>query len=1003
MKTIFTSILTGGIFFLTLNCMSQPIRSFLNPASPRDINDLRDEKVKENLRSRIKHNQTSRIDSKIRVKDDLSAPDWNWAITVGGKGGAAASDIAFDVANNYYVIGTFNGSVNFGSQIKTSLGLWDCFIAKYNSSGDLIWVQQIPAGTNQSCNGVGISLDASNNIYITGHFNGTLTFGTSSIISSGGFDAFIARFDNGGNFIWAKKYGSLTNDEKVVGMATDPSGYSYIAGNAPGGQFLVKYNSDGQYLWETHTTAYVTDIAYGSSGIFLTGYIEGTTTFGSIMLTPPTNNYSAFVSLQDPSGVFSGANYVYSTDGESYGTSIVVDNSGNIFGAGWFYGTIYFPYANYFMLTNYDEPYFVAKFDLTGNCQWATQVTSNTYYGYADFQILPDKNGNVYAYGYYDNNFTFGTSSMTTPGNFIAKIDSAGNPKWAINRSFTANKSCISGNDKIVQTGAASYNVFLSSCDLSGSSEWTNLTTSDGGSGDCWYTISVDSTGNSYLHGRFSGTTNFLGDTVTGNGAYVAKISGDSVLRWIKTLNLASSNLTIDPSGIITDKTNNSYVWGTFSDSLNVEGTWITKRNPGGIMGYLVKYDNDGNFKWVRSFSCSGSLLGVGGIATDTSGNILIAGQYSGILTIGSYTFPSISSLYNSFFAKYTPNGDLLFAKTFSGSSSYSYWRIWTRSIACDKQNNILLTGQFYDTVNFGTTILKSLGGYDIFIAKYDPSGNELWAKTAGGANSSERGSAVTTDKNNNAYITGYFSGYGQSISFGGITIASPYPYGCNLYVAKYDPNGTALWARALQSPVYTWPLYKLGIDQIGNCYAGGDYYDTLKFDNGPILTGNGYCHFIAKYTPNGDFEWCQNLSGNPSNSTGLFSTAAVNDKTIYVAGYIANDAITFGAHTISSAGTNGFLALLGSEVGIPSVVLSHNGVELFPNPACQIINLEFDKQPGKFVNYSISDITGKILISNTTEGNKRITITLPDIPKGVYFIRIKTGIGEFIRKIVVD
>ena len=190
---------------LEYGVMSQSVSGSLTKRTIFEKDDLRDEKMKEMLKSRIKHFSESTISTKNQVKNDLNAPDWNWVITLGGKGGVSGSDIATDIANNYYVIGNFNGFANFGSQTKTSLGLWDVFLAKYNSSGNLLWIQQISSGTNQSSYGIGISLDAANNIYITGNFNGSLTFGTFSLTTTGGYDAFTAKYDNGGNFIWAKK------------------------------------------------------------------------------------------------------------------------------------------------------------------------------------------------------------------------------------------------------------------------------------------------------------------------------------------------------------------------------------------------------------------------------------------------------------------------------------------------------------------------------------------------------------------------------------------------------------------------------------------------------------------------------------------------------------------------------------------------------------------------------------------------------------------------------
>ena len=81
------------------------------------------------------------------------------------------------------------------------------------------------------------------------------------------------------------------------------------------------------------------------------------------------------------------------------------------------------------------------------------------------------------------------------------------------------------------------------------------------------------------------------------------------------------------------------------------------------------------------------------------------------------------------FLVKYDPNGNLVWAKAATGSFSVSGF-----AVATDNSGNIFVTGSFGHhnfggNVTFGTTTLTSVGGGDVFVAKYDPSGNVLWAK----------------------------------------------------------------------------------------------------------------------------------------------------------------------------------------------------------------------------------------------------------------------------------
>ncbi|MEZ4905193.1 MAG: SBBP repeat-containing protein [Spirosomataceae bacterium] len=100
-------------------------------------------------------------------------------------------------------------------------------MVKYNSGGIFQWVQK--GGGTSSEWGQGIATDGSGNVYVTGFFNGTATFGATPITSAGN-DIFVVKYNSGGSFQWVQKAVGGTGSEQGLGIATDGSGNVYVTG-----------------------------------------------------------------------------------------------------------------------------------------------------------------------------------------------------------------------------------------------------------------------------------------------------------------------------------------------------------------------------------------------------------------------------------------------------------------------------------------------------------------------------------------------------------------------------------------------------------------------------------------------------------------------------------------------------------------------------------------------------------------------------------------------------
>ena len=212
--------------------------------------------------------------------------------------------------------------------------------------------------------------------------------------------------------------------------------------------------------------------------------------------------------------------------------------------------------------------------------------------------------------------------------------------------------------------------------------------------------------------------------------------------------------------------------------------------------------------------------------------------------------------------------------------------------VASDKSSNAYITGSYVYNITFGATTLNDVqGSTDIFVAKYDSSGNAIWAKTAGG-NMTDEAYAVTADKSGNVYVTGYFQS--PTITFGSIvlnTIKGGY------FLAKYDKNGTIRWVKHTNNLYYTISDQgsALTTDSIGNVYITGIFHsDSITLGNFTLhnTKANQSDIFLAKYDSSGTVLWARKMGGKSND----FGTGITIDKSgyVYLAGWFESDTLRF-------------------------------------------------------------------------------------------------------------
>ena len=212
--------------------------------------------------------------------------------------------------------------------------------------------------------------------------------------------------------------------------------------------------------------------------------------------------------------------------------------------------------------------------------------------------------------------------------------------------------------------------------------------------------------------------------------------------------------------------------------------------------------------------------------------------------------------------------------------------------VETDALGNVYVTGDYTSIASFGAFTLQPFGTNntesDIFLAKYNPQGQCLWVTRAGSA-WWDRSFALTIDPSGNVYISGMVTGYGPTIPliyayFG--NSAFNLPYGYNIYVAKYDPNGTFLnLATAGPGSLANSPItvQAMDADSQGNVYVTGYYYNSVSFGALTLTSQNSsYSCFIAKLGSSGSWQWVQKVD-LPGDDSG--TAIAVDATGVYVSG----------------------------------------------------------------------------------------------------------------------
>lgn len=386
-------------------------------------------------------------------------------------------------------------------------------------------------------------------------------------------------------------------------------------------------------------------------------------------------------------------------------------------------------------------------------------------------------------------------------------------------------------------TSTSHSDLFVAYYDPNGNCIWVK--NSSGNSDDFAWGASITPSGeNVIVVGGFTDTLVLGATTLISNGNYdifITEIDINGNFLWAKSYGGPGWELANHAS--IDTSNNFIYIAGTFSDTTSIGTITLSAYGGLGIDIFLAKCDMAGNVIWAVSAGGPGSDQ-VFGSCTDMYGNTYITGHYTDSLFFGPYQINSIGDK-DIYTAKCDPNGNFLWAKSFGG-----YGQERGRGITSDAFGDVYVTGNFWDTAYFGTTVLASHGLPDAFIAKYDISGKEEWIIRIGGP-SEDMGMDIASDRNGNIYICGTYRDW-ILFSDSEPIPAIPAIAFADIFVAKYDSSSQLKWWKVAGGPDWE-DVRGISIDPSKHAHIIGLFDSTCIFDAINLSNYSQQDWFLAK------------------------------------------------------------------------------------------------------------------------------------------------------------
>ncbi len=382
------------------------------------------------------------------------------------------------------------------------------------------------------------------------------------------------------------------------------------------------------------------------------------------------------------------------------------------------------------------------------------------------------------------------------------------------------------------------------------------------------YDIAVDSAGNTYSIGYFTGSATFGATTETSNGStdiFVVKTDASGNIEWFARAGGSQGDRGL---AIEVDTGGNSFVTGYFSGTASFGSTSLTSAGSQDI--FIAKLDNLGN--WVWAHRAGGTAADQGnGISVDPFGSVVVTGEFRGNADFGATTLTSLGGSADVFIVKLGTGGNYHWTQQGAGQNTDR-----GLAVSTDAAGNVYATGQFSENITFD--VLHNNLMFNVsYVIQLDSSGAEQWFRIIGGG-TSHICNAITTSPQGFSYLTGNFVGNLTFFGAGTATINTTYANG--IFLCRYSPGGTLSWATAHGSDSEI-SSQDIEIDSMGDPAIAGYFECTL--DEYAAVYGSGTFNsvghsdvFVSVFDSAGTWDYSRNTGGvRPDYAYGLDRDAA--------------------------------------------------------------------------------------------------------------------------------
>lgn len=841
------------------------------------------------------------------VQDDFGTPpNWDWVTTFGGSGKDIVREVVTSADGSLFITGSFSGEISIGSNTYIGVGRRDAFLAKFQSDGSLNWFKQFSPLADEKIDAYGINLDDQGNIYFTGYYTGDVSFGDFNLSAIHDMNMFLAVANPEGEITMATIH--TTNNPLEIGLKVDidDDGNIFVLGSTDGTSnfrhpsVIVKYSPEGTVLLDYYHSQNFCDMKIVGEHIYFIGTIVTPDYIGDFYLDPMGYN-DAFVAKANTNMEFSWANmgsHDGSFSGDSYAIALHVSSDEEIFLLGHFRNEVIW---GSFQVHGFGG--FITKCSIDGIFLWAEQTRETESDNPTDItgnesNIFVGTNynnqGEIIAYDASDGVMVGETNlesmvesiSYSTTDNSVvvsqdadeliqlSKLDDITlNTEWSI--LFGGNSAWAHGIGMDVDQFGNQFNfgyasnemdyfgqtinkgLYLAKQNPTGNPFWVvQFTDADDIYLDLGiYTVVDTNTSSVYITGLFFNPLVIPGGPTlipNFNGSiFILKYDFNGNYQWAVQEDFISYTLCL-----ATDNSGNVLLCGTFSNQITIGSSTLV--SAGGDDVFIAKYDGNGQVVWAKRAGGE-SIEYWAFVSTDGQDNIYMTGEFdSQYVTVDDYPITMEEGDGNILIAKFDPQGNVEWVTVKGGSTvnSFADYYGWPTGIYTDFEGNIYIKGWCNDSSHFDNIMLTSSftnpennKRWNKFVARFDPSGNTVWATSISEEVPSSDYNQFDVDKNGNIY-----SGLrirGDTTMFGDdFTYIKTGRY--NLLVINYLDNGQLNWVKSIKDSESgsTWISSIATFDE-ETTYVCGWFTDYLDFGTTSYEVNNktGFIGLLGELT----------------------------------------------------------------------------------------------------------------------------------------------------------